>query len=215
MTVTDPLPASDSPHVRRRPTQARSQKRFDQVLDAASALVAARGLEPISMTDIAEEAGMALTALYRYFPNKRAIVRELAIMTLEADARMNVDMADGATGPPADRIKAGVIAYCRRLNDPLRLQISAAIHADPELSALDLDDSRRNAAVIAAAVDYDGLGIGRLELERRALLLVELFHGAARLASRIDETEADVALKTFAEMASWMMLRAEPFKEIP
>ena len=218
MTVTDPLPASDSAtdslHVRRRPSQARSQKRFDQVLDAASALIAARGLEPISMTDIAEEAGMALTALYRYFPNKRAIVRELALMTLEADARMNADMADDSSRSPAERIKAGVLEYCHRLNDPMRLQIRAAIHADAELSDLDLEDSRRNAAVIAAAIDYDGLGIGRLELERRALLLVELFDGAARLASRVDEAEADVALKTFAEMVSWMMLRPEPFKEV-
>jgi hypothetical protein len=42
----------------------------------------------------------------------------------------------------------------------------------------------------------------------------ELFDGAARLASRVDEAEADVALKAFAEMVSWMMLRPEPFKEI-
>jgi len=214
MTVTDSPPATDSAHVRRRPTQARSQKRFDQVLDAASALIATHGLDPISMTDIAEEAGMALTALYRYFPNKRAIVRELALMMLEADAALNTEVVDDASQSPAERIKAGVLAYCHHLNDPMRLQIRAAIHADAELSDLDLADSRRNAAVIAAAVDYDGLGVGRLELERRALLLVELFDGVARLASRVDESEADVVLNTFAEMASWTILRPEPFKEI-
>jgi AcrR family transcriptional regulator len=202
---------TDSPHVRRRPSQARSQKRFDQVLEAASTLIAARGLEPVSMTDIAEEAGMALTALYRYFPNKRAIIRELALMTLEADAEMNAEMASDTSVSVEERIKAGVLTYCRHLNDPMRLQIRAAIHADSELSDLDLSDSRRNAATIAAAVDHDGLGIGRLELERRALLLVELFDGVVRLASRVDEAEAEVALHTFAEMATWMMLRPEPF----
>lgn len=213
MTVTDSLPVTDFQHLRRRPAQARSQKRFDQVLDAASALIAERGLEPISMTDIADEAGMALTALYRYFPNKRAIVRELALMTLEADSQMNAEMAGDASMSPAERIEEGIRVYCSHLNDPMRLQIRAAIHADAELSDLDLDDSRRNAAVIAAAIDYDGLGIGRLELERRALLLVELFDGVARLASRVDQDEADVAIATFAAMASWMMLRPEPFKE--
>ena len=213
MTVTDSSNKTDAPHVRRRPSQARSQKRFDEVLDAASALIAARGLEPISMTDIAEEAGMALTALYRYFPNKRAIIRELALMTLETDAQLNAESAADPSLSPEERIRSGVLAYCRRINDPMRLQIRAAIHADSELSELDLADSRRNAAVIAASIDYDGLGIGRLELERRALLLVELLDGVARLASRVDESEANVALDTFAQMASWMMLRPEPFKE--
>ena len=213
MTVTDPLDATGSPHVRRRPSQVRSQQRFDQVLEAASALIASRGLEPISMTDIAEEAGMALTALYRYFPNKRAIIRELALMTLEADAQMNAELAADASLSPEERIRSGVLAYCHHLNDPVRLQIRTAIHADSDLSDLDLADSRRNAAIIAAAIDYDGLGIGRLELERRALLLVELFDGVVRLVSRVDAAEAEVALSTFAQMASWMMLRPEPFKE--
>lgn len=213
MTVTD-SPSTDSPHVRRRPSQARSQKRFDQVLDAASSLIAERGLEPISMTDIADEAGMALTALYRYFPNKRAIVRELALMTLEAASNLNTQMVGDPSTSPAERIEQGVLAYCRHLNDPMRLQIRAAIRADAELSSLDLDDSRRNAAVIAAAVDYDGLGIGRLELERRALLLVELFDGVVGLAARVDPDEGEIAVQTFAAMASWLMLRPEPFKEI-
>lgn len=213
MTVTEQADPTRR-EVRRRPTQARSQERFDRVLEAGSALIGERGLEPITMTDIAERAGMALTALYRYFPNKGAIVRELALMTFEADTRMNVERIHDETLPVAERITRDVAAYCHVLNDPVRLQIRAAIHADAELSQLDLDDSRRNAAVIAAGVDHDGLGIGRFELERRALLLVELFDGVARLASRLPDTEADVAINTFAQMAAWTMLRPEPFKEI-
>ena len=164
------------------------------------------------MTEIADRAGMALTALYRYFPNKRAIVRELALLTLEADAQMNLSVAQDQSLPPHERIIESVIAYCSVLNDPVRLQIRAAIHADAELSALDLEDTRRNAAVIAAAIDYDELGIGRLELERRATLLVELFDGVARLASRLPDDEAEIAVSTFAEMATWTLLRPEPFK---
>lgn len=214
MIVTEQTSLPDAHQVRRRPSQARSQKRFDQVLASASSLIAERGLEPISMTDIAEEAGMALTALYRYFPNKRAIVRELALLSLEAATKMNLEMAANTSLSSEEQIKRGIVAYCHHLNDSVRLQIRTAIHSDAELSGLDLEDSRRNAAIIAAAVDYDGLGIGRLELERRALLLVELFDGVARLASRVSQDEADIAINTFAEMASWTMLRPEPFKEI-
>lgn len=165
------------------------------------------------MTDIAEEAEMALTALYRYFPNKSAIVRELALLSLEADAEMNLSLAQDTSLPPRERIIRNVTSYCEILNDPVRLQIRAAIHSDAELSKLDLEDSQRNAAVIAAAIDYDELGIGRLELERRALLLVELFDGVARLANRLPKDEARTAISTFAEMAAWTLLRPEPFRQ--
>ncbi|MFK7919894.1 MAG: hypothetical protein AB8G14_17600 [Ilumatobacter sp.] len=87
------------------------------------------------------------------------------------------------------------------------------LRADAELSQLDLDDSRRNAAVIAAQVDSDDLGLGRLELERRVLLIVELFDGVARLASRVPADEASIAIATFAEMAAWTILRPEPFQQ--
>ena len=69
---------TSSSAVRRRPTQARSQARFDQILAAAAALIGERGVEPVTLTDIAEQADMALTAVYRYVPNKQSVVRELA-----------------------------------------------------------------------------------------------------------------------------------------
>lgn len=216
MTVTESSSASDpAPTARRRPSQARSQERFDRILDAASELIAEGGLEPVTMTDIASRAGMGLSALYRYFPNKAAVVRELAVLQLEGANNLGSVLGPTTEATVEDRIRDGVTAYCEYLNDPVRLQIRAAIHADAELSQLDLEDSRRNAARIAADVDYDGLGIGRLELERRALLIVELLDGVVRLASRLDNDDADVAINTFAEIAAWTMLRPAPFKDLP
>lgn len=211
MTSTDAIPTEHS--TRRRPAQARSRQRFDDILEAASSLIAERGLGPISMTEIAEAAQMRLPAVYRYFPNKASIIRELANRQLEEAASLNGELSSSGNVSIEDQIRANVKAYCQFLDDPVRLQIRAAIHSDAELSQIDLEDSRRNAAIIAAAVDHDGLGIGRLELERRALLLVELFDGVVRLASRLDAADADTVIDTFAEMAVWTLLNPTPFRK--
>lgn len=203
--------ASSTPgdhEVRRRPTQERSRKRFDEILAAATGLIAERGLAPITMTDIADEAGMGLPAVYRYFPNKQAIVRELTLNLFAADAAMTSAMSEDPNAGTAEQIAIDLAAYCHQYRkDRVRLQVRAAVHTDAELSLLDLADSRSNAIQIAAAIDRPGLGIPRLVLERRALVLVEILDGLIRLASRVDDDEAEAVIEEFAQMASLLLFR--------
>lgn len=205
--------AADGPAgsaVRRRPTQVRSRQRFEQVLDAAGALIVERGLGPITMTDIAERAGMAVTAVYRYFPSKQSVVRELALRTFDTDAELTVHFAQDSALPAQDRVVGAVETYCRRhLRDRLRLQVRAAVHADSELSALDLEDSRRNAAVIAAALGQQGIDVSRDDLERRALIFVELVDALIRLAGRVGPDEAEALIQEFAMSIRAMLLRGD------
>jgi AcrR family transcriptional regulator len=46
----------------------------DAILDATAALVAARGLLSVTMSHIAEEAGIGRATLYKYFPDVEAIL---------------------------------------------------------------------------------------------------------------------------------------------
>lgn len=194
-------PVPDDRAARRLPTQARSRERFDRVLVAAATLIGQRGAGSVTMTDIAEEAGMAVTAVYRYFPHKQAVLRELALRTFADDTETLVG-ADGGSGPVEERIAAGIREFWRRHTaEPFRLQLRAAIHADPELSALDLAESRRNARTIAELVagatgrtDHDVLG-------RQTLLLVELVDSLVRLAARTDPDEAAALVDEFTDMA--------------
>ncbi len=73
-------------------------------LAAAIKLIADRGLAPITMTDIAEEASMALPAVYCYFPNKQAIVRELTLSSFAADAEMTSAVAADWPGLDVPRL---------------------------------------------------------------------------------------------------------------
>ena len=55
------------------PKQDRSENRIRQMLATTEALISKRGLDAVTMTEIAAVAGMSIGALYQYFPNKDAI----------------------------------------------------------------------------------------------------------------------------------------------
>jgi AcrR family transcriptional regulator len=65
--------------LRNVPTQARSRERLRRVLDAADDVLAAEGAEAFTTTRIAEVAGIPVGSVYRYFPDKEAIVEALAL----------------------------------------------------------------------------------------------------------------------------------------
>lgn len=60
----------------------RSARNKAAVFEAAAALVAERGHEAVTMTDIAERAGMAATSLYRRWGDVRTLIMEVAVETL-------------------------------------------------------------------------------------------------------------------------------------
>lgn len=193
---------------RRRPEQARSRERVEQVLDATRELIAERGIEPTTITDIAKRAGMAVTALYRYFPNKQAIVRELTVRTLEHDARtLVIPLLSGGTDV-SDLVHSGISAYWHRNRDePFRRNLRVAIHADAELAALDFDDNRRNAAALAERLA--GL-TGRTDIDRLQqvmLLCLSLLDGLIWLASQTAEAEARGIIDSYARMITHEVMR--------
>lgn len=63
---------------RREPVQARSRQRVDEILDTTAALFAEIGYEAVTTNAVAERAGISIGSLYRYFPDKQALLRALA-----------------------------------------------------------------------------------------------------------------------------------------
>lgn len=64
--------------LRRRPTQDRAVATFDLVLDTTATLLETHGFDALTTNLISTESGVSVRAIYRYFPNKHAIVGELA-----------------------------------------------------------------------------------------------------------------------------------------
>lgn len=63
---------------RKIPRQKRAAVTVDIILEAAAQLLERDGLEGFTTNAVAERAGVSIGALYRYFPNKRALVHALA-----------------------------------------------------------------------------------------------------------------------------------------
>lgn len=64
--------------LKKRPLQKRAQVTYDRLLNVAALLLEDEGVERISTNMIAERANVTVPALYRYFPNKYALLRALA-----------------------------------------------------------------------------------------------------------------------------------------
>jgi AcrR family transcriptional regulator len=72
-----------SAQLRNEPVQARSTARLTALLDAAAAAVHELGYERITTAMVAERAGASIGTVYRYFPDRIAVLQALASRNLE------------------------------------------------------------------------------------------------------------------------------------
>src|SRR5947209_16799699 len=68
---------------RRSPVQERSQETVHHIFEATSRLLGRIPLEDITTSRIAEDAGVSIGALYRFFPDKQAIIDAIAVKCVE------------------------------------------------------------------------------------------------------------------------------------
>ena len=66
-----------------KPRQERAKRTYEGILNAASELLVEVGVERISTNLIAERAGITVPALYRYFPNKYAVLHALGCVLMD------------------------------------------------------------------------------------------------------------------------------------
>jgi AcrR family transcriptional regulator len=82
-----------SPPKRRVPTQERSRRRVEGILDAAARLVVEHGVEALTTRGIADAAGVPVASLYQYFADKEGVLLALAGRDMEEmDAQVAEDL---------------------------------------------------------------------------------------------------------------------------
>jgi AcrR family transcriptional regulator len=80
--LAEPLLAG-SAQLRNEPVQARSTARLTALLDAAASAVDELGYERLTTAMVAERAGASIGTVYRYFPDRIAVLQALAARNLE------------------------------------------------------------------------------------------------------------------------------------
>jgi len=85
------------------PSQERAQRTFEVILEVAGELLKEVGVEKLTTILICDRAGITPPAVYRYFPNKYAILTELGWRLMEAEDAVVMDWLentpDDTTGP--------------------------------------------------------------------------------------------------------------------
>jgi len=66
-----------------KPRQERAKRTYEAILAAAAELLVEVGVERISTNLVAERAGITVPALYRYFPNKYAVLNALGAALMD------------------------------------------------------------------------------------------------------------------------------------
>jgi len=97
-----------------KPQQERAKRTYDAILVAAAELLVEVGVERISTNLVAERAGITVPALYRYFPNKYAVLHALGAKLMD---RQNEWFDTWLQGRVAD---GGLFAILDNLEDMLR-----------------------------------------------------------------------------------------------
>lgn len=201
-----------TPPPRRRAVQARSRETVERILAAAGALVAQRGADAATMTEIAQRAGVAMGSLYQYFPDKAGV---MAALFEQHAAAVRARLTAGVEQPAsleelAERVRALARYYFElHRDDPLVRALWAAVQADPALKALDVADSLANARTVFDVARPLYRRVDEARLMTTCALCMELSVAAARFTLAIPPPLAANAAPLFGDMLARALLALE------
>ncbi len=142
---------------RKRPVRSYHHGDLKNALrEAASALIAERGIEAVSLREISQAAGVSHTAAYRHYADKQALLAALAEEGFRQLAELNRQAIAATPGGPVQQLMATGRAYVRfgvQRPHVLQLMFSQAIpdwSAHPSLQQASEALAQTLAGVVAA-----------------------------------------------------------------
>lgn len=190
--------------LRRQPQQARSAAAVRRILVAADEIAAREGVEELTTSRIAAEAGVSIGLLYTYFPDKHSIVQALAeVYKTEHSELMDELEAAILAGDVEDPVGLVIDAFAERYRERPGFR---ALWLGREFTEDLRQADRENHAVVADTLARIITGLGlvaqddpRLHpLAQSAVLMVN----AVLLESFHADPAGDAAL---IEQAKWMI----------
>ena len=146
-------PADEARHLRRLPAQARGHAAFEAILATAARLIEEGGIERLNTNLVSAESGINISTVYKYFPNKLAILatlfeRQSAERT--AVAFDDLEQLPGTQDWQALLDRAADHLVARRRRQSGHVALLRAMRSSPELTELYAQAIRRSAERLAA-----------------------------------------------------------------
>ena len=97
------------------------------ILDTTAALVSERGLRSVTMSEIAEAAGIGRATLYKYFPDVDAIMVAWHQRQISGHLEQLAQLGSGSAGP-GERLRAVLEAYAFIQHESHGHELAAVLH---------------------------------------------------------------------------------------
>lgn len=178
------------------PSQERARDTFETILETTGLLLGEVGFERLSTNMICQRAGMTPPALYRYFPNKYAILKELGRRLMEEQDHAAFDWID-AGGLETESVEDTIASNLRlqtQINEITRrfpggVWILRVLRVVPVLREVRVESRDLVAQRVFDAMRSRFPGVSDDQLLAATRLTTELMYAATEMV--IEEPELD------------------------
>ena len=180
--MPEPTPSDLAP--RRMPEGGRARQTVEKILDATAALLDETGFDAITTNVIADRAGVNVASLYKYFPNKYAVLTALADRMRDLQIELLSERLRGDEGWREEI--AGILdAYLELfLHHPGFAELAAVLSSSAPLREIDEASLAAEARVISDRLGARGVSGTRADRDAIARVMLEASRGVLPLARR-------------------------------
>ena len=192
------------------PSQDRARNTFETILTVTGNLLSEVGFERLSTNMICKKAGLTPPALYRYFPNKYAILHELGRRLMEAqDQAVFAWIQEGGLNSQTfDESAENILRLQKKVNEitkafPGGAWVVRVMRVIPALKEVRLESRDLVAEEVLAALRKTLPNIEEDRLAMATKLTIELMFSATEMAIEDPEREEEITREVCFLVASY------------
>jgi AcrR family transcriptional regulator len=203
-------------NLRVNPTQKRARDKIELILDTTAQLLEEIGSDALTTKLIAERAAIRVRNVYRYFPNKQAVIYALAQRMAERQAAHLGDF-DLIADPEIDLEKALEVTVDSfqeaTFVEPGIIAIRKAMQSSLELQALDEQLDLDLARKLAKAIAKRGTSLAGQDLELICTIIFNISKVLGDRSLRVfaESNDYDKAIKILDELKRIIKAYLAPF----
>lgn len=198
--MPDSMQGAGKTSLRRMPKQERSRERIDEILKVSMDLIGRKGIDAVTMKEIAALSGGPIASVYQYFPNKSAIIAMLHERYVD-EVRMIIATHTPKISTAEDALQATDtlfdIYYDRMRDKPSTQDLLNAIQADKALADRDIAETRFQAEIFYEITKRFVSEALWADYSRTLFIMFHMASATLRLALMVPEGEAPKVVAQF------------------
>lgn len=191
---------------RRRPSQERSRRRFQAILQAARKILVEVGIESFTCEQVANRAEVPIGTLYQFFANKYVIVCELDRQDLSGVQTELERFAQGIPSRDWGKQLENFIDHIAQLwhTDPSRRAVWLAMQATPYTRMAAAEHERQLASRVTRLLAPLTPGMNATERQDLAEVLIHIMYSMMNFSVRSDPANIAAIKQTKAMVTAYL-----------